>query len=681
MTALRFLRFAFVVFFLALAVPATANAACINPAGDEAKTIFNTTSKQFQYCDGTNWIAMNSPPPSSAPTGCPVIGNVCSDGSVYAGLSPDGNVPMYTTPADSGQFSWNNGSVSFVNTAMVNCTNGTPGLELSCQTGEANTALLVGLGTTPSPAPYVAARFCSDLAPPTAEALGHDDWYLPAQDELNVMHVSSAAIGGFNVSGSFPAGSYWSSSENGSFGARGQSFSDGTQTSNGKNFGLSVRCVRKVACENPVGVEGQMIYNPDNRVLQGCAGGAWRALGAVKSGALPPDNCDTIGEVCSDGSVYTGLSPDGNEPMYTTPADAGQFTWNDGSVNWFDTAMQNCVSATPGAQASCRTGEANTTLLTGLGTSPSPAPYAAARHCDALSAHGQSDWYLPAQDELQVLHDNRVSIGGFNTTPSGIYWTSSEFDADLAMSSEFFDVDVVEELKVLDLLVRCVRKQPTPVINIPKCSDPVRVEGAVIFNSALKVMQYCDGMNWATIGRPVVDPCDGSPVPGTVCADGSVYAGLSPDGNVKMFTTPADQAGLFSSNDGSTNYVDTAMQNCTTATPGTEASCRTGEANSALLVALGTTPSPAPYVAARNCDTLNAHGKTDWYLPGQDELDVLYDNRVAIGGFNVSGSFPDGWYLSSSEFGSVMVRGQRFSDGLQLNGAKNTAVAVRCVRK
>jgi hypothetical protein len=39
-------------------------------------------------------------------------------------------------------------------------------------------------------------------------------------------------------------------------------------------------------------------------------------------------------------------------------------------------------------------------------------------------------------------------------------------------------------------------------------------------------------------------------------------------------------------------------------------------------------------VAARHCNDLSAHGKDDWYLPAQDELDVMYDNRVAIGGFN-----------------------------------------------
>jgi hypothetical protein len=33
----------------------------------------------------------------------PTVGQACTDGSVYAGLTPDGNVPMYVTPCDYGE--------------------------------------------------------------------------------------------------------------------------------------------------------------------------------------------------------------------------------------------------------------------------------------------------------------------------------------------------------------------------------------------------------------------------------------------------------------------------------------------------------------------------------------------------------------------------------------------------
>ena len=142
-------------------------------------------------------------------------------GVVYAGTS--GGNRLYTTAADQGQISWNNGTGNWTVTGTT-----------STSDGLANTNTLVALADVG--APYNAANAC--------RALGAE-WYLPSQAELNVLYTNRAAIGGFNLSGSFPAGRYWSSSENGSIGARSQRFSDGNQNANGKSYGLSVRCVRR----------------------------------------------------------------------------------------------------------------------------------------------------------------------------------------------------------------------------------------------------------------------------------------------------------------------------------------------------------------------------------------------------------------------------------------------------
>ena len=189
-----------------------------------------------------------------------------------------------------------------------------------------------------------------------------------------------------------------------------------------------------------------------------CTSGTWEDMNASGS-SDPCASCSpSPGDVCSDGSVYAGISPDGSVAMYTTPADAGQFSWNDGTSNWVDTAMVNCTSA----EASCNTGEANTSLLVGLGTSPSPAPYVAARHCDNLTAHGHSDWYLPARYELAVLRTNRTAIGGFNLTgsnPAGWYWSSSERINSHSWLQRFSDgTQSLFNLKFVDLSVRCVRR-------------------------------------------------------------------------------------------------------------------------------------------------------------------------------------------------------------------------------
>ena len=77
---------------------------------------------------------------------------------------------------------------------------------------------------------------------------------------------------------------------------------------------------------------------------------------------------------------------------------------------------------------------------------------------------------------------------------------------------------------------------------------------------------------------------------------------------------------------------------------------------------------------------LDAHGHTDWRVPTKGELNVLYNNRAAIGGFNVTGLDSAGWYWSSSENGAFTVEVQRFSDGDQYFCANPNRLSLRCVR-
>ena len=73
-------------------------------------------------------------------------------------------------------------------------------------------------------------------------------------------------------------------------------------------------------------------------------------------------------------------------------------------------------------------------------------------------------------------------------------------------------------------------------------------------------------------------------------------------------------------------------------------------------------------------------GYTDWYLPSKDELNKLYLNRVAIGGF-ISNS--NGLYWSSSEIQSYPYHSawlQDFSNGGPLSIFKNFDVNVRAIR-
>jgi hypothetical protein len=80
-------------------------------------------------------------------------------------------------------------------------------------------------------------------------------------------------------------------------------------------------------------------------------------------------------------------------------------------------------------------------------------------------------------------------------------------------------------------------------------------------------------------------------------------------------------------------------------------------------------------IAARICGDLVLNGYSDWYLPSQDELAVIYSNKGLIGGFAAA------YYWSSSEYNdSYGAWVQTFSSGSQGLYAKSSTYYVRAVR-
>lgn len=78
--------------------------------------------------------------------------------------------------------------------------------------------------------------------------------------------------------------------------------------------------------------------------------------------------------------------------------------------------------------------------------------------------------------------------------------------------------------------------------------------------------------------------------------------------------------------------------------------------------------------AAKLCNELVLNGYSDWYLPSKDELNKLYINRLAIGGFV---NFP---YWSSSEYGNASAWSQS-NDGTQhVSNTVSSFYGVRAIR-
>jgi hypothetical protein len=122
----------------------------------------------------------------------PEIGDEMEDGTIYAGISPDTHKPMYARLSDeSGTYTFNE-----------------------------------------------AAKHAKDVG---------DGFHVPTKNELNVLYENrnkGRLAGTFDVSGSYPAGWYWSSKPYFHDKAWAQRFSNGFQDDHGRHYGSSLRLVR-----------------------------------------------------------------------------------------------------------------------------------------------------------------------------------------------------------------------------------------------------------------------------------------------------------------------------------------------------------------------------------------------------------------------------------------------------
>jgi hypothetical protein len=94
-----------------------------------------------------------------------------------------------------------------------------------------------------------------------------------------------------------------------------------------------------------------------------------------------------------------------------------------------------------------------------------------------------------------------------------------------------------------------------------------------------------------------------------------------------------------------------------------------------------TTPKDSPLRATfKEAGKLSAqfaaHGHRDWRLPTPGELDVLFKNRTAIGGFDASGLR----YWSSMGHDFFFAQTKRFSDGRNEGWNRRQQFGQRYVR-
>lgn len=168
----------------------------------------------------------------------------------------------------------------------------------------------------------------------------------------------------------------------------------------------------------------------------------------VSTACSPVSACiasNTPGTVCDDGTVYVGRS--GSYYFFTTPADIGQYSWNNGTTNYYTTGLTTDVY-----------GMTNTNTLVQDKTTTFDYPYQAAKACYDLSYGYRTDWYLPVLSEFTTYYvPNKVAIGNFQTN---YYWTSVEGATyNGAKYYNFASSSSSNALKDRSYYVRCMRRQ------------------------------------------------------------------------------------------------------------------------------------------------------------------------------------------------------------------------------
>lgn len=111
---------------------------------------------------------------------------------------------------------------------------------------------------------------------------------------------------------------------------------------------------------------------------------------------------------------------------------------------------------------------------------------------------------------------------------------------------------------------------------------------------------------------------------------------------------------------------------------GTGTAIGTGQANTARIVAQSGCTSGAAWVCAEYEVTVNSVIYNDWFLPSEDDLNLMYTNLKVFG----VGGFTEYYYWSSSEVDATYAWGQHFGIGFQSHGNKgyDYPSRVRAVR-
>lgn len=186
-------------------------------------------------------------------------------------------------------------------------------------------------------------------------------------------------------------------------------------------------------------------------------------------------------------------------------------------------------------------------------------PDGAADYCENLEAHGHDDWYLPAIDELGKLRAT--------DRPDGTYWSSTSSGVGIRIDG-------------------------------PHISTGTSGIGSVTESPTGQGETRCFRSFYPEFEDDSPEPCDlENPMPGTICKDGTVFS--HDEGDRRLLTSDLDYEEVFD------ETIMTFPDNTNTTD---------GIANTQEMVSQG------GYPFADYCNALDAHDRSDWFLPARGQM-------------------------------------------------------------